>query len=255
MPFIYIEVCSAEPSVALDPYGENRLISLNIKYSVTGFVIKKSQHILTTDAFIKGCKSTPDYINVHTQNIHSFIDKKETISQHLTADMREMTNISSSGAKIQSVSIEQNEGRYFAAVKCLAEIIGTNISGEISAIDIPVLLHVPIGSADLPKELFPEVIMCISGCRAEIKEGAIKADFDICANGVFLTKDNHRTVSALAVNEECKKNSGEIIIYYPSKEETVWDVAKKYYTSPEEIISLNHLDNDNVISKHILMIP
>lgn len=258
IPFIYIDIYSAEPSVSLDPYGENRLISLVIKYSVTGFAFEKHDMEFVTDAFFQDCQTDPEFSLVTIDSIHSPISKKEIVSQSVHADIREITEISSCNAKIHSVSIEQSQGQYFAAARCLAEILGTNLSGELSSLDVPVLLHIPLGGSEFTSaEAIPEVIINISGCSAKIKEGVLKLDFELSINGVFIVRKSRNLVCSLSPDDTGKlcKNKGEILIYYPSKDEDLWQIAKKYRVAPQKICIANGEDEKSIKGRKTVIIP
>lgn len=258
IPYLYIDILSAEPSVALDPYGENRLISMTVKYTVSGFAYSKKECEFVTDAFLEGCSANPEMSAVFVDTLHSHISKKEYISQNVRADIREITEVNACNTKILSVSTEHSEGRFFAVIKCLAGIFGTNLSGELSALDVPLMLKVPLGTEEsLPSDAIPDCIISISGCSAQIKDGGLKMDFEVDVNGVFVLRSKSTVVSSMSQNDEkdmCRKG-GEIIIYYPKKGEPLWEIAKRYRVSPEKICLANGKEEKALKDCRTVIIP
>lgn len=258
IPYLYIDVYSAEPSVSLDPYGENRIISLSVKYTLSGFAYKTEEFEAITDAFLQGCQNNPEYKEFSVDSVHSAISKTETISISPHTDIREVTDISSCNAKIQSVSIEHSEGQFFANTRCMCEVLGTNLSGELSGFDVPAILRIPLGGNELTRsDTIPDVLINIKSCSGHIKEGSLKMDFEVGINGVFVSREKHNLVSSLDCSENpvCDRKKGEIIVYYPSKSDSLWDVAKKYRISPEKICLANKEDEKTISSRNAIIIP
>ena len=66
-------------------------------------------------------------------------------------------------------------------------------------------------------------------------------------------------ISNIAVNEDeplTKKEQPGIVIYFTDDSEDLWDVAKKYNTTSEEIVTINNIDVDSPLAKRQqLIIP
>ena len=46
-----------------------------------------------------------------------------------------------------------------------------------------------------------------------------------------------------------------MIIYFPSENDSVWDIAKKYNASVEEIMRINELENDTIPNGKTILVP
>ena len=51
------------------------------------------------------------------------------------------------------------------------------------------------------------------------------------------------------------KNKGEIIVCYPEKDASLWNIAKKYHVNPEKILTANKLEDSSTPLKNTLLIP
>ncbi len=62
-----------------------------------------------------------------------------------------------------------------------------------------------------------------------------------------ITVDNARQVE--------RKNKCAMTVYYPSEGETVWDIARNYNASIEEIMRINSLDSQNLSEGKMILVP
>lgn len=83
----------------------------------------------------------------------------------------------------------------------------------------------------------------------------IRAELKISVTVIEVTK--YSLLSRISVNEDSKKPTDDsaLVIYFADKGEKVWDIARKYNTSPSEIASVNELSDDTLASGRILLIP
>ena len=51
------------------------------------------------------------------------------------------------------------------------------------------------------------------------------------------------------------KDSDTAVILYFAEGETVWEIARKYCTSPEKILTANNLENYDTVCNKMLLIP
>lgn len=69
---------------------------------------------------------------------------------------------------------------------------------------------------------------------------------------VFYDELKHNVLSGISFDEDAKINKkaqSGITIYYADEKEELWDIAKRYNTTVDEILTLNNLDEDTVLKK------
>lgn len=86
----------------------------------------------------------------------------------------------------------------------------------------------------------------------------IELNAEIGINASIYEKNDISLIEDLTVDEtKCKKREDDcaMIIYFTSKEETVWDIANKFSSSVKEIMSINNLESQNLTDGKMLLIP
>lgn len=102
----------------------------------------------------------------------------------------------------------------------------------------------------------PQLFLTGYGCSLT---GDGKAEFkaEINISAAVTQTDEYRTLVSLktAENSELKKRHSSLVICFCNGGEKVWDIARKYNTTVEEIMSENDLASDEISEKMMLMIP
>ncbi len=90
-----------------------------------------------------------------------------------------------------------------------------------------------------------------------LSENAVDANIELEINVKAFAVNKINLLTAINVNENAKKTADDsaIVMYYPDEGETVWDISKKYNTSPELVKEINELTPDNRLDGKMLLIP
>ncbi len=253
-PYLFIDILSCTPSLSFDPYGENKIVSFSVKYSANALLYSREECEIVTDAFGENGLGDAILSEISIQSLSGKIDSKANISEKLSMDIGEMRQITDCSAKICQVSTEQSEKGLFAHAKCSVTVFAADEDGFPIIKSCFTNLHVPIDS--YVKDDLPDVILSIEDCRARLSEGELLCDFDISLWGIMSKKESVMAVSCFTEpSEAAKEGDCEIIVYYPTKNDSLWNVAKKYRKNPDTLRIANGLDNDSIEGKKVLLIP
>ena len=103
----------------------------------------------------------------------------------------------------------------------------------------------------------PEIEILSSGYTLTSTDNMeIRVDLSINAS-VYETREIS-LISDYSIDENkpLKRNTkGAMIIYFPDEEDSVWDIARKYNASVEEIMRINELENDNIPNGKTILVP
>jgi len=103
----------------------------------------------------------------------------------------------------------------------------------------------------------PEIEILSSGYTLTSTENMeIRVDLSINAS-VYETREIS-LISDYNIDENKqlkRKCKGAMVIYFPSENDSVWDIAKKYNASVEEIMRINELENDTIPNGKTILVP
>ncbi len=255
IPYLFIDILSSAPSVSFDPYGENKLVSFSTKYSVSTFLYDEKDCEIVTDAF--GEKGTGDavFASLTTQSLSSKVKNRLNISEKINTDIGEMRKICACKAKICQVWTEQAENGFFENAVCLITVFATDDGGFPIIKTAGANLHIPIDEA-VGDGSMPDTILSIESCSGYISEGELICNFDIFMQGIVYGKNTIMAVSTLGeAQEERSESKSELIVYYPTSSDTLWNIAKKYKVNPELLCKVNGIENAGISGKRIVLIP
>lgn len=114
-----------------------------------------------------------------------------------------------------------------------------------------------------PTECEAENLICtpsiaVSGFSCTLNgNGSTEFKAEINISAVIFSSMQERVLTSLAVTDSCaeKDKKPSLTVCFCSGEESLWDIAKHYNTTVEEIMEENELSTDCPQSKTMLMIP
>ncbi len=124
---------------------------------------------------------------------------------------------------------------------------------EIYYYEKPIEIREPLLSGDEKVNIMPsyKVLSCDYNIT---NENSLEVRLEIEYKTILYKEKNVNAVTSVEIDEETPLEntiSKGLYIYYPDKKETIWDIAKKYNTSPEVIAEENDIDDQ----PNIIIIP
>lgn len=81
---------------------------------------------------------------------------------------------------------------------------------------------------------------------------------DVCVGASIYEKNEMMLISQMSIDESkpiVRKRSNAMTIYFPNGEECVWDIARIYNASVEEIMRINELENEKLKVGQMILVP
>lgn len=106
---------------------------------------------------------------------------------------------------------------------------------------------------------FFEPTALVTDINYKIKnDNTLEVETEINFSGIVYSKDGFESISELNIDEESpifKDDDAVLKIYYAEKDETLWDIARKYNISVDDIKLENEMEDDTIKSSTMLLIP
>jgi hypothetical protein len=81
----------------------------------------------------------------------------------------------------------------------------------------------------------------VISARVRLDGERIGVDSEIMMKCIISNKESAQMLDSVSFGEESEKRRGEYVIFYPSRDDSLWSVAKKYCTTVDNLLSINKL--------------
>lgn len=231
-----------ETEKEIDAYGENRVIKLNYGVRAQLNCINRQEIEAPTDMFFEEYETenklhTLPYEEPSKEMKHRFTLEKvfeiPEMSIDSCLDVNVSVSVSEAAASEDGISVKGN---------CGINVFGPSADGYRAhdcTAAFSELLPFPVSDSDCRFRISAEA----QNAAADISGGRLTVRVPIQL-GVIVTHKESLTALASAEIETRTDGDAEnkpIIIYYPQKGETAWDIGKRYYVNPDDI-TVNNAD-------------
>lgn len=240
-------------TVVPDENGEDRLIDLAAEFTVEIKLYGNEEMQLVRDAYSTDVEIQPEWKAFTIQHllVRNCAKTKVTDIVEMPKQQAVLQICNVEG----SVSIDDTER---TAKGIMVEgVVGTQITylnkeenGALASVtfDIPFSYEIEInGMRDEVSYSIVPFLDQISGMQQSDTQIEIKAEVSL--EVLAFTNEQAKAVLDMAVtpiNQERKKSLPGVVGYVVKKDDTLWGIAKKYYTTVDRIKEINGLDSDNI---------
>lgn len=253
---ISVDVLNSEASMKPVQNGSMRIIECTAALGVTVSYSEQSEHTVVRDAF------SMDYeTKISTVNINKVIQSVDIKENFVSSSSFELADIAPESiidydCKINTVKTALKDGKIIVSGTVLFSFLLNTAAGTLSNIErnLDFGFSKELGDTDGEPVFSPSLSVYASSAVLNGHKADVKAEIFI--EGSLLITDKITVVSDIAVDESSlkqKDNSG-LIIYFADKNENVWEIAKKYNTSPDLITKDNKLSDEVIAQKQTLLI-
>jgi hypothetical protein len=184
---------------------------------------------------------------------------KDTVTHKETIDLpSEAEHVLDAWCEPESLIWSRDGGYLTAEVKINACIITKNHAGEVDIIERPLQTKQRFNIPDTDGELdFDPVCSVVGSVFALNGTGGVDIRCEVHITGPVTATKRENCLIDLSVDEETPKlrEHGKMYICYADKGESIWNIAKHYNTSAEQIWEENGLETDILPQKAMLLIP
>ncbi len=160
---------------------------------------------------------------------------------------------------IQSKAVKFENGKMLITGVMLVCIVGVLENGETTFFEKPLDFEYARQITNLGDNLECQPEITVVSCGYTINSPTmLEIRADIALNAAVLEKTGIELVTDLKLNEQKlkpKKSNCSLTVYFVSGNECVWDIARIYNASVDEIIKINNLQGEYVSDGSMLLVP
>ena len=238
--------------------GENKSFLLTAKILLTTEAYCSNDIAVVLDAFSRKFKADIKRDNICFDKITHNIS--ETYHCKKTVQLEEnISSVIDLWCNVQNVTTKFEECNIIICGTVIAGMIICNENGNAIYCEKPVdfeykyPLDCKLGAPHSEPQI--EILSC--GYTITSAD-CIELRIDISINASVYEKCDMSLISDMTVDENetvARKTKGAMTIYFPSNNECVWDIARIYNASVEEIMRINELESENLDGGKMILVP
>ncbi len=244
-----LEIDSGDYELKEDIEGNLRIVDLEVKVKVKGKVYEEKEKDIIVDVY-----STKREINVEKeeievfQNIKNFIMKEKVKRQIKDKSFDEVYSIEGNPVLVDS--------RYIDGKIVIEGFLSTNIvylegntkEIEITHQELPFKFYID-GEDIEASNIIIDIDCILEGISYKIDNGELEIEGSLRNDIQVTSKKKVNIILNLESTDKLidKKSRSSITIYIVQKGDMLWDIAKRYNTTMEEIVLSNNLSPSELI--------
>ena len=230
-------------SVGEDSYGERRVVDLDISADVTVMIVGGEDVSAVLDAYSTSHSSDCIMKNYVLRTHDKTFSTGFSVSETLTRDQLSLPEncvIIDTQIEVVSPQISAQRARLQLMANAIASCMIEN-DGTYSGVTAVVPIKCDLGSSEMSTPICRCAQFLTSDIRTRVDGDSMHLDFEVSVCAAVCEEKNISAVSEVRLSGECThhaENTG-LTICYPSSEDTLWQIAKRYNTTVAKIEAAN----------------
>jgi LysM repeat protein len=253
---ILMEVVEGGYEVLEDDEGELKVLDIEAKISISGLAYSENEKNLIVDAY-----STKEKIKIEkeeltlVENIKNVVHKESIVKDLSQYKIREIYDLTGYPSIIESRFID---GEFIVEGICIVQgIYLDDVTESIDTLreEIPYKYYLSLDEKVV--DPLAEISLDLETIRANLSKDIFVVEASVKHN---IKINRNRSLSLIKSLEETgeiidKRNRPSITIYIVQREDKLWDIAKRYNTTVEEILQANDSisPSDIVVGEKIII--
>lgn len=253
-----ISVTALDVVLNADPYGENRLIDITASLLCDAQIFNPYDAEFIKDGFCSMYRCEFKKQSFSFDMLSHLIDTKGSVSETVSLNGVNLAEITDVEIAPAGCFTEAHENTVFACLRGNAKVLGSDEKGLPLCTEHIFTAKLPIDTIQDPDIQNKYTVICTpSDENAVIKNGELIISYNLNVRGAVMYKKQITAINDVEIFYDKPKPlcRSEYIIYYPDKNETLWDIAKKYEIPRQRILDANGLKDSEEITSKTFLIP
>ena len=242
-------------SISGDLAENGSILNVDADVTVNGCAMISKNVNLVTDAYSTEYEIKTTIKEINSSNVLSLINENIVLNETIEkVDFDELCDIY---ANITDISHERVSDGFLFKARLSVAILGQNEEEGAKILEKTLPIEFKI-KKDIEKESVDlDVNLVITKIDHEILSGSLEMKIYINIGGFVFCNEKFMTLSDLILDETKpkEKSNSALTLYYPEHGDSVWNIAKKFCTSPKAIMDANNLEDDVIANKTMLIVP
>lgn len=284
-----ITVAAVTAEAAENSFGEKKIIELDFTYSVEIFCVTETSTELTRDIYSTEYKTDSEYRKVPICKFSRILTSNFSINASTPFESTASASIQTSEQKFgdngeepalllteapriphapsvlySNASIKEMSSA-FDEQKCRITISGTaeiymiiNDNGNTRGICFETPFKNELDGYGMTGNIISSASCACQTVHGRADTSTVYADFEVILYVTAFSVSDEEIIDKVALDKASKfdpMSRPPILIYYPHRGESLWEIAKKYSTTVNALREVNHIQGDVSPDDSVMIIP
>lgn len=257
-PCIRLNISSCETVPKADSSGNIRLIDFNARISAFTAAFEETPVSLISDAYSTEYKAENTHKSIELLSFNDSFDTSFTNKVVLESIGVSVDCVLAVWCSDIKYNFSSKEDKCSISGTYQANILYKDSENQTGIIQKPVDFDFQVKMREKAERISCFGSVQILSCSCAVTgDSRLELKTELCSSGIILSSCMKKYISDIMLSSEnkSKDESCALTIYFCDKDETLWDIARKYNTTVEAIKSENEMNNDVVDKKCMLLIP
>ncbi len=240
-----------------DELGETKTAELDFDYSVFFRIFSRSVCEVTTDMYSLDYENTVErealrYRTAETAKTFNF-----SFNESASYDDADFGTVLGASCRAAVTSVEKLGTKASVSGNAVFSLIMCGENGTYAGKSFTLPFHADTDMGKFSHLFSFESCACVGNVNARVSDGKIFFDAEITVDLLIFGEKDIEVLKSCTVFTDrpvTAYDKSNIVLYYPSRGDDLWTVAKKYNTTVEKLAILNGITKDDV-SGGVLVIP
>ena len=254
-----VQICFADIKPRTDNDGKFKTVSLNAKLLISAETYCKNDIALIADAYSKKQKAKIETETVKVSRIYEKINECFNCKKTVETDDIKISSVLDDWYEVRVTETKISSDSLNTSGTVTACFIVEEESGDSSYFEkiIDFKYKYPLNSNSDNLTAQPQITLNSCGYTI-LSEKSLDIHLELTISAVIYEQNELSAVTGISIdeekNEECN-NDNAMVVYFAEKGEKLWDIAKKYFASIEEIKTLNDISADVLENNMTILLP
>jgi LysM domain. len=256
---------SLRAEIIQNNYGENRNISIDLTYNASVMAIYNDSVSVTRDIYSTEYECTANHVKLDVTSLNRSYNMNFSVNaskSRIECNAENAVNVicNDVALSLTDVTLDKSRSKLIlegnADVTIVSEM--NNPETSFAGIQFTTPVKCELDGATIDSNFEYICSASVINNKGRLDTNNVYIDFEVAVNMVILSKSATDVIAAVNLDRDHKLSTEgrpPLTLYYPSQNELLWDIAKRYRTTSQAIMTANNLSDKPTIDSRVLIIP
>ena len=256
---------SLKAEVLPNNYGENRNVSIELTYNTAVMAIYNDTVSVTKDIYSTEYECTANHVKLDVTSLNRSYNMNFSVNTgkprtECNAERAVSVICNDVALWVTGVTLDKSRSKLILEGSADITIVSEmNDSEQIySGIQFTAPVKCELDGTAVDSDFEYICYASVINNKGRFDTNNVYIDFEVAVNMIVLGKSAADVIAAVNLDRDHKLSAEgrpPLTLYYPRHNELLWDIAKRYRTTSQAIMTANNLSDKPTIDSRVLIIP